>query len=423
MKLVILSALALSLAAFSANAQATLEEITATPEKAGGVYYAYPVTESANTPAPKGYKPFYISHYGRHGSRFLISDRDYEVVLDRLRHADSAGALSPLGRDVLGRVEDIWQEARGLGGELTPLGNRQHRAIATRMYKSFPEVFADGAQMQASSTVVMRCAHSMFAFIEGLKEQNPRLEIPRTSGQRDMYFLNYHSPESGPYSSHDGPWYASFKRFRAAQTKPDRLVGSLFADSAYTAMWVDAPEFMWQLYWMAVDLQNMETEATLLDLFTPQELYDLWQVANFNFFACNSSYAPAEGHFTANARNLVRNIVADADSCLAGPDSHGARLRFGHDGNIIPLAALLRIPGSYSDIVDPAHLADEWADFKISPMAANLQIVLFRSADSSKPVLAKVMLNEREVALPLAYSAAGAPFYTWPDIRAYLLSL
>ena len=167
--------------------------------------------------------------------------------------------------------------------------------------------------------------------------------IPRESGQRNMDFLNYHSPESGPYSSHEGPWYQTWKRFRAEQTKPDRLVASIFSDADYVNTWVDPTEFMWQMYWVAVDMQNMETPVTFMDVFTPEELYDLWQVFNFNFFACNSSYAPADGHFTANARNLVRDIVAGADACIARADGHGATFRFGHDGNIIPLTALLKL--------------------------------------------------------------------------------
>ena len=65
-----------------AFAQASLEEIAATPGKAGGVYYAYPEPEILQTPAPAGYKPFYISHYGRHGSRYLISDNDYTAPRD-----------------------------------------------------------------------------------------------------------------------------------------------------------------------------------------------------------------------------------------------------------------------------------------------------------------------------------------------------
>ena len=38
--------------------------------------YQQPTTNL--TPAPKGYKPFYMSHYGRHGSRFLTSASQYD---------------------------------------------------------------------------------------------------------------------------------------------------------------------------------------------------------------------------------------------------------------------------------------------------------------------------------------------------------
>ena len=44
-------------------------------ERLGGVYFAYPVTATKMAAAPEGYEPFYISHYGRHGSRWLPDDR------------------------------------------------------------------------------------------------------------------------------------------------------------------------------------------------------------------------------------------------------------------------------------------------------------------------------------------------------------
>lgn len=402
----------------TAPAQTTVDDIAATPGKAGGVYYAYPVSSSLNTAPPEGYKPFYISHYGRHGSRYLISDEDYTVILDRLKDAATHDALTPLGIDLMNRLDTVWQEARGRGGELSPLGYRQHRAIARRMYEAFPEIFTDGADIKASSTVVMRCAHSMFAFIEGLKEQNPRLEIPRESSRRNMYFLNYHSPESGPLSGHDGPWYQTWKRYRREHTNPDRLIGTIFSDSAYVGRWIDPVEFAWQLYWVAVDMQNMETRQTFTGLFTPQELFDMWKVFNFNFFACNSSYAPAAGVFVANASNLVRDIVDKADRSIAS-GTHGATLRFGHDGNIIPLAALLRLPGAFTDETDPDRLAEVWNDYAISPMAANVQIVFFRN--DSGDVIAKIMLNERETSVPVESDIL--PFYHWNDLRRYLTDI
>lgn len=392
-----------------------LEEIAATPGKAGGVYYAYPTDSSLNTPAPEGYRPFYISHYGRHGSRYLISDNDYKVVLDRFRDAAAHDALTPLGLDVLARLEIVWEEARGRGGELSPLGNRQHRAIGRRMATAFPEVFAPGADVTASSTTIMRCAHSMFSFIEGLKEKFPALEVPRESGERDMYFLNYHAPESGRFSSHDGPYYQTWKKFRASKTQPARLVSTLFKDNDYVQKWVDPGDLMWQLYWVTVDMQNMETHVRFDDIFTSEELYGLWQSFNFEFFGRNGSYAPAGGAFTANARNLVNDILVNADKAIAG-GTHGAKLRFGHDGNVIPLVALLRLDGCYTDATDPETLGESWADFKICPMGANLQMVFFRNDRGD--VIVKFMLNEREIAIPV--DTDNFPFYNWDSVRPYL---
>ena len=64
----IFSAVAL-FAAFGCYAQTSLQEIEQNPLKAGGVYYAYPVSDANamsldQAPTPKGYEPFYVSHYG-----------------------------------------------------------------------------------------------------------------------------------------------------------------------------------------------------------------------------------------------------------------------------------------------------------------------------------------------------------------------
>ncbi|MBO5052762.1 MAG: histidine-type phosphatase [Muribaculaceae bacterium] len=400
----------------TATAHTSLDDIRATPEKAGGVYYAYPNMEGvATTPAPKGYKPFYVSHYGRHGSRYLISDNDYKYVMDIMAKAETSGKLTPLGKDVKARLDTVWLEAEGRGGELSPLGVRQHHGIAQRLYKNYPQIFQGKPEITASSTTVMRCAHSMFSFIEGLKELNPGLVIPRESGNRNMYFLNYHDPKTGWKSSHTGPWYQDWKKFRAEKSNPDRLMKTLFNDSLYVRRNVDPVETMWGLYWVAVDMQNMETPISFMDIFTTEELYDLWQVFNFNFYSCNSSYPPADGAFVDNAKNLVRNILDNANDYIMN-GKNGATLRFGHDGNIIPLTALLNIEGCYADVTDPYKLAGTYSDYQISPMAANLQLIFFKNKGGD--VLVKILLNEQEVKIPVETDIF--PFYHWEDLKIYL---
>ena len=79
-------------------AQTSREELSAVKEKAGGNYYAYPTPSGKLTPAPDGYIPFYISHYGRHGSRNMIDAIDSKEAREILRQAESDGKLTKLGK-------------------------------------------------------------------------------------------------------------------------------------------------------------------------------------------------------------------------------------------------------------------------------------------------------------------------------------
>ena len=399
---------------FVAPAQTTREEVYQTPEKAGGVYYAYPVSESLNTPAPKGYKPFYISHYGRHGSRYLINDEDYSNVINVLSEAKEHNALSPLGEDVLNRLQEIWPEAQGRGGDLSPLGARQHHDIATRMYKAYPEVFTPDADITAKSTIVLRCALSMAAFCEGLKELEPALKIPREASERYMHYLNYHSPESNKFTSSKGPWREEYRKFEASHVHPDRLVSTLFNDSNYAYKHVNPEKLMWGLYWIAVDMQNMESSQSFMDLFEKEELFDLWQIGNYHNYVCDGNYAPNNGLVLGNTKPQLKNIVETAEEYIA-EGKHGATLRFGHDGNLMPLTGILRLEGCYDAIENPDDIYKVFSNFRISPMAGNVQIVFFKNKEND--VLVKFMLNERETSIPVATSQY--PFYKWSDVKDF----
>ena len=90
-------------------AQTAREEIAANKYLAGSNYLdydRYPATQQL-TPAPKGYVPFYMSHYGRHGSRWLISSDSYTSVTQPMQKALKAGKLTPKGEEVLRLVEQF----------------------------------------------------------------------------------------------------------------------------------------------------------------------------------------------------------------------------------------------------------------------------------------------------------------------------
>ena len=412
-----LKTLAVVLAIFclGVNAQTTFEEISADLNKAGGVYLAYPTVETKQTPAPKGYKPFYVSHYGRHGSRYLLSDRDYQWIIQLIEKAETVNGLTPLGHDVLKRLNMVWEEAQGRAGDLTPLGVRQHQGIAERMSKNFPEVFRGKRHVSARSTVVYRCAMSMVAFGDRLKQLNPQLDMSYEMSEKYMSYLNYHSARSNAFThGKKGPWVEEYRKFEEAQVHPDRLVSTLFSNADFIRCEVNPSELMWGLYWIAVDMQDMETPVSFFDLFTAKEMFDLWQCVNYRFYMGNANPLASNGIVMANAKSLVENILESADAAIKDR-SIAATLRFGHDGNVIPLLALLQIENFDVAVAGPTEVYKHWCDFKATPMASNVQIIFFEN--KAGDILVKFMHNEKEVHVPV--KTDQWPFYHWNDVKEY----
>ena len=159
--------LTLLLTAFSALwsatvAQSAFDMIQRDRNLSASNYCVYPDSALAPlTPAPEGKQPFYISHYGRHGSRYLNNRKGYDVPYNYLRRADSLGLLTPKGQEVYKEIRKIIDDSEGRWGDLSGLGKRQHRQIACRMVERFPEVFKGHAFVDARSTVVNRCVLSM----------------------------------------------------------------------------------------------------------------------------------------------------------------------------------------------------------------------------------------------------------------------
>lgn len=193
----------------------------------GSIYYAYPTPNGIQTPVPEGYSPFYISHYGRHGSRWMTSDERYLEVIRVFDTFHNKSGLTDLGEDVRLRLQKVWENARGRGGNLTPLGERQHKAIAKRLYQQYPHIFRDSANISARSSVSVRCIMSMSAFTEQLKELNPSLQITREANQRHMDYIAYTSPEAEKLGSASAPWRTAFHTFEENHIHPERLIASL----------------------------------------------------------------------------------------------------------------------------------------------------------------------------------------------------
>ena len=387
----------------------------------GGSFLNYPgPKQNKLTPAPKGKKPFYISHYGRHGSRNITKPEVFQNLLQIMAQAEEQKALTPLGIDVMKRIMMIEADAHERMGELTAIGAQQHMDIMRRMVERFPEVFNGKVTITARSTTSIRSILSMCNAMSQLKAMRPNLVINQDASLRDMHHL-FHIDTVLTARSLSDENKAYYDAFCQKYPTADRLITSLFSDTAFISKHVNKERIVGNLFQLASDLQDTDisNKLTLYDIFTEEELYLNWKKKNIEWYL-GWSFCPTNGgKMPYSQRFLLSNIIERADSCiqLAHP---GANLRYGHDTALLPLICLLGVNGYDLNTTDLEQLEQRgWVDYHMIPMAGNLQIVFYRKNPADKDVLIKVLLNENEATLPLQTDVA--PYYHWNDFRNYYL--
>lgn len=430
MKKTFLTLFCLSVAVLAASAQRAKKEIAANVTLATNNYQDYPVPTKRLTPSPKGYEPFYISHYGRHGSRWLIGKGAFDKPYETLTKADSAGKLTQRGREVLQVVKAMRDNGRSREGELTLLGAQQHQGIARRMYERFPEVFAGETNVDARSTVVIRCILSMNNELLQLAAMNPKIHFTSDASNHDMFYMNdQHSPYAKLIRSKAA--MDSLKAFNDRHSECAHLMSVIFNDAEY-AKGIRQHSLCSQLFDIAKDLQNTELRhqyKPIWDIFTGDEIYDQWLQSTAYWYSVAGPNKLNDGAGMYTQLNLVRNIVETADSCVVLPHP-GATMRFAHEANVLPLVCLLNLNGYGNPRTSLEQLDDEdWNAYDIFPMACNVQFIFYKptaaqaskKAQSGDDVLVKVLLNENEATLPV--KTDRAPYYKWQDVRAYMMQL
>lgn len=391
------------------------------PADASSQYKPYPSEEIPSpTPPPAAYTPFHIEHYGRHGSRWLIEDRNYDVPVEQLEKAERAGALTRKGQKVLDVLRQVRADSKGRLGELTPLGAEQHRGIARRMAANYPGIFRAGTPVDAKSTVVIRCILSMLNEIETLKAIEPALEVTTDASEADMWYMNHHDPvKNAATDSVKRIWLRPFEKAHA--NRGEYLKG-LVSDAKFAADSIDCDELFRQLFEVALNMPSHAGRypAILTEVFSPDEIDEGWRVNNAHWFLNGANTALNHNLSPTVQRHLLRNMIASADTAVAS-GRPSANLRFGHETMVLSLAVLLDINGYGTEHNDLETLADSWRAYEIFPMACNIQMVFYRPENGHGDTLVKVMLNERETYLGGMEPVSG-PYYRWDDLRERMLA-
>ena len=392
------------------------------PSYASCNYHVYPDSITTPlTPSPAGKKPFYISHYGRHGSRYISSRSGYDIPYIMMLQADSLDELTPVGRKVLHEMNLIMQDTENRWGELTGYGKKQLQQIGRRLAERFPEVLCPGARVSAVSTPVPRCIESMGSCMLEMLQVCPQLQITMQSSQRNQWYMNhqdrqlrrnYMTPEARKA-------YDAYTAHRLGNT---RLMELIFKNPDIVKEVVDEDQFGY--YLMKMGLFQLNTDynqhTNLMSLFHTDDLYLMWQIDNVLWYIQHGACKLNGSRQPYSQRYLLRQMIADADSCIL-LDQPGAQFRFGHETVLLPLVCLIGVNGFDLETDNLDELEEKgWWCSSVFPMGCNLQFIFYRSDPKDQDVLFKVLLNEVEGTLPL--QPVSGPYYRWSDFREYCLN-
>ena len=397
------------------TAQTSRTELRAHLDLAAGNYCNYPNPTGHVTPAPDGYEPFYVSHYGRHGARYMTDNNHYKYTISKLDTAKTLGLLTAYGEDVLQRLNIAYDDAKMRAGDLTPLGGRQHRAIAHRLCVNYPTLMQQPITVKANSSTVRRCILSMANFCQELKALNPQLDIEMDASEHDMYYIIPNDSIAIPKSETDGPLYEKLDKFRHEMLNGRHQFEMLFTDPERVGTFTDHYKFTNGLWNIAADMDCLpELGLSFKDLFTDDEYID-------GFRAYNASWCLWEGLMPGSQHNyyaiypLLRNFLDEAEQMVASGKS-SVRLRFGHDSVVLPFSFILGVKEAIGGTDDMENLHNHFALFRLIPMAGNIQMIFFRK-QGSDDILVKFLMNENETSVPLKTDCY--PFYHWKDVDAY----
>lgn len=393
----------------------TVAEMMADPACICGTARPYPMTQPAPTPAPKGYKAFYLSHIGRHGSRYALGETIYTDLWNILSDAREQNNFTPEGEAFYKAYAALYPKLSHREGTLTKLGQQEHRFIARQIFSNYPSLFAGVTRAEAVSTSSHRVLMSMYSCLDELGRLDKDLSWEADYGP--VYY-----PAILP-DSKESPAFVKARPLTKEQEQDyDSLAAALVDSRGIASRWFKEPtEKQASLRCIQIvsgvinSFGNIDFPVcdTLRTLLTTEERINVWRLRNLRLYH-RYGYAPGvDQRRVTDMSGTLKDIIGKAEEDWKG--GVALRLRFTHDSAMMPLLTYMGINGMDAVVEDPFEIEKYWRTFDI-PMACNLQLVFFRSA-ANPEILVQVLVNGFEASLPFPQTVPG--FYGWTDFKAY----
>lgn len=408
----ILTTLLLTLLTITAWAQqnSVLDQLKADPRKAYGTDYPYAFTNARLTKAPSGYTPFYISHYGRHGSRYYWNGLLYKELDSLLTTAHRKQQLTAEGEAFYERFEAAKDELTTGVSELSDLGWEQHQRIARVMYNNFPEVFKNGGNVLAIASLSGRCVLSMSGFCQELVQCNPKIEIREQSSRFTLDGVvpgDRQNPVKHNFPKPKPRYESNRDKFQGADTLRDAVIKRVFTSTE--GLPGNLHHIGSNLINLYTSLPNIGHEGMMGNIITDEEIAAQWEASNLGAY----SWLFPDQYVMIP---ILEDIIRKTDAVLDGSSDRIADLRFGHDNCLGPLTILMGINGADLDPEDPYEVKNCYQSWETCK-ASNLQLIFYRGKKASDDILVKCLLNGEEARLPVP--TTNYPYYKWSDFRKF----
>ncbi|MCM1152856.1 MAG: histidine phosphatase family protein [Muribaculum sp.] len=448
--------------AFWGSALAVAENYQPLPAWLDGTMrpYVFP-SENKMLEVPDSLVPFHIEYVGRHGSRYLSSEKKVMPLLTLLSEQEKNNNLTATGRQFLVLLQKVKADSEGHWGDLSTIGREEAFRLGADMARRYPGVFQQGVvAVDALSSDVPRVIDTMYCFTLGLRNNSPGLSVSTTEGRFTSPLTRFF--ETDPVYRKwlkDSPEWQSplseYERRRVPETPARRLFRKMPENFTVTYTKSSGNEttakfggrdclselqsVTMAMYGMLQGLRATSMGTPTTQWMTEEEYRDCWSCINAQQWL-KRTVTPFSDMSGIAATPLLIDIINTADRAVgqmnvydiepynwewsdewSKDDFHrnqthyvpspAACLRFGHAETVLPLASLMNLPGCSVKGADLDNLDDKWRNSSVSPLASNIELVLAQAPSGT--IYAAVTLN----GLPQTLEGAQGPWQTWTSLR------
>ncbi|MER5514226.1 histidine-type phosphatase [Streptomyces sp. NPDC002763] len=373
--------------------------------------------------APAGYTAVFTENVSRHGSRSATDGEDGDTVLALWNQAETDGQLTRLGKEFGPDVQALEAAMSTVGyGNLSGRGKDELRATAVRLEKRLPSLFSsiaeNGEKIDVVSSGQGRAVDSGTVFSTALTDADPALKASLGTARVDKDLLYFHKSAGGAdYQK----WLASDERLAstlaaitdqpASHRAAARVLGKIFkpafvqrvvdGEFSATASDITAAQAVFNLYAIAPAMSEESPNGRGWDFdryIAPRDAAWFGYLGDAeDFYEKGPSFSDSDITYKM-ADVLLDDLFKQVEAKRDGTSTLGAELRFTHAEEIIPLAALMRLPGSEKPATPGrtyTYADNPWRGAEVASLASNIQWDVFRKGDD---YLVRMLYNEKEIA-------------------------